>query len=104
MNSGAISCGGGIKDLTSLINFFTCTLLDAVVPLLMALAIVGFIYGLIKYFLNPDSEEKRKDGKNFMLWGLVSLFVMVSIWGLVSIFSNTFLPTGTRTVVPTLPQ
>ena len=99
-----ISCGGGIKDLTSLINFFTCTLLDSVVPLLMALAIVGFIYGIIKYFLNPDSEEKRKDGKNFMLWGLVALFAMVSIWGLVGILSNTFLPEGGGTVIPVFKQ
>ena len=97
------SCGSGITTLTSLINFFTCTLMNAVVPLLMALSVVGFVYGIIQYFLNPDNEEKRKAGKSFMLWGLVALFVIVSIWGLVGILSNTFLGSS-HTYLPSLPE
>lgn len=95
-----IECGVGITNLTSLINFFTCTILDSVIPLLIALSIAAFMYGIIKYFLNPESEEKRKEGKSFMFWGIVTLFVMVSIWGLVSILSNTFLPAGSGAVIP----
>lgn len=93
-----------IKNLTDLINFFTCTLMDSIVPLLMALAVVGFVYGIIQYFLNPDNEEKRKAGKNFMFWGIVTLFVMVSIWGLVGILSNTFFGSSSNPVMPHLPQ
>jgi len=93
---------GNLGSLTDLINFVTCTLMKAVVPLLVSLAVVGFVYGIIKYFLNPDNEEKRKEGKSFMFWGLVTLFVIVSIWGLVGILSGTFL--DGRTVLPSLPQ
>ena len=101
---GIANCSGGVKitDLTSLINWGTCTLMNAVVPLLVALAVAGFIYGVIQYFLNPENEEKRKNGKSFMLWGLITLFVMVSIWGLVAILSNTFTP-NTSPIIPTLP-
>jgi uncharacterized membrane protein len=102
MNTAELGCGASITDLKSLINFFTCTLMNSVVPLLIALAIVGFIYGIIKYFLNPDNEEKKKDGKSFMLWGIITLFVMVSIWGLVGILSGTFL--DGKTILPGLPQ
>ena len=38
----------------------------------------------------------------FMFWGIVTLFVMVSIWGLVGIFSSTFL--NGKTLMPGLPQ
>ena len=103
--NGAVSkCppAGGIGNLTDLINFGTCTLMKSVVPLLVGLAIVGFVYGIIKYFLNPDNEEKRKQGKDFMLWGLIALFVMVSIWALVGIFTGTF--TGKNPVLPSLPE
>ena len=101
---GKISCPGtgNIGSLTDFINFFTCTLLNSVVPLLVAVAVASFVYGIIQYFLFPDNEEKRKAGKNFMFWGLVTLFVMVSIWGIVGIFSNTFL--DGRTVLPSLPE
>lgn len=96
-----ITCGLGITNLTSLIDFFTCTLMQAVVPLLMALALAAFTYGIIKYFLNPDNEEKRKEGKGYMFWGLISIFVMVSLWGLVGILSKTFLKDSPG-VIPSL--
>jgi len=102
-NVGGRVCGQGITNLTTLIDFGTCTLMNAVIPLLVALAIVGFVYGIIQYFLNPDNEEKRKAGKSFMLWGLITLFVMVSIWGLVGIFSKTLTPNN-NPVLPGLPQ
>ena len=86
-----LDCGAGITNLTNLINFFTCTIIDSVIPLLFVLSIAGFVYGIMQYFLNPENEEKRKQGKSFMIWGIVALFVMVSIWGLVGILSNTFL-------------
>ena len=104
MGTSTIDCSAGITNLTNLINFFTCTLMNAVVPLLGALAVVGFLYGIIKYFLNPDNEEKRKEGKSFMFWGLATLFVMVSIWGIVSLFSNSFFGSGTKILLPTLPE
>ena len=96
-----IDCPSGIKSLTDLINFFTCTIVNAIIPLLFALALAGFVFGLIKFFLNPDNEEDRKKGKSFMIWGLVTIFVMVSIWGLVGIVQKTFLPDSTS-VIPTL--
>ena len=100
---GLVNCSGGMSNVTGIINFGTCTLMNAIVPLLVSLAVVAFIYGVIKYFLNPENEEKRKDGKSFMLWGLIALFVMMSIWALVGIFSNTLVP-GSRPIIPVLPQ
>jgi uncharacterized membrane-anchored protein len=87
-------------DLPSLIKYFTDLLVGWVVPLLVALAVVGFVYGVIQYFLYPDNEEKRKNGKTFMLWGLIALFVMVSIWGLVGILATSI---GVKAVIPGLP-
>lgn len=103
LNGAVSSCpsAGQIHNLTELINFGTCTLMKAVIPLLVGLAVVGFVYGIIKYFLNPDNEEKRKQGKSFMLWGFIALFVMVSMWALVGLFTGTF--TGGNPVIPTLP-
>jgi len=99
---GGIACGDPITNLTTLINFFTCILMRSVVPLLIALALAGFVYGVIKYFLNPENEEKRKNGKSFMLWGIITIFVIVSIWGLVGILSNTFFDGNMK--LPSLPQ
>jgi hypothetical protein len=50
-----------------------------------------FIWGVIKFFIiNADEEAKREQGKQFMIWGIIALAVMLSVWGLVGILSNTF--------------
>lgn len=85
----------------NIIKWAGCTLVKGVIPLLFSLAVVGFIWGIIQYFLNPDNEEKRKAGKSFMIWGLIALFVMVSVWGLVGVLGETF---GLKVFIPQLSQ
>lgn len=90
-----------LDTLGHILNWASCTIIKSVVPLLFTLATVGFIWGIIQYFLNPDNEEKRKAGKSFMIWGLIALFVMISMWGIVGVLSNTF---GIKTLIPQLSQ
>lgn len=91
----ALSSVGGILD------YLTCLIIGNLVPLLFAIAVVGFIWGVIQMVLNPEDAEKRKQGKMYMVWGIVGLFVMLSIWGLVQILANTF---GIQTFIPQLSQ
>lgn len=87
------------NSLGGLLDFLRCTLIDGVIPLLFAIAIAAFVWGIIQFFLNPENEEKRKKGKSFMIGGLIALFVMTSMWGIIRIFSKTF---DVETVIPTL--
>ena len=91
----------GFSSIGNLFNWASCTLITSVVPFLFALAMVGFIWGVIQYVLNADNEEKRKKGKSFIIWGLIALFVMVSMWGLVGVLTNTF---GIKVLIPQLSQ
>ena len=59
-------------------------------PIVVALALLYFFFGLAKYILNAGDEEKKSEGRNIMIWGIIALFVMVSVWGLVRVVSNTF--------------
>lgn len=76
-------------NLKNIIIWASC-LLNSIIPLLFALAVVAFIWGVIKYYLNPENEEKKKEGKSFIVGGLIALFVMASMWGIIGIFTNTF--------------
>lgn len=64
-------------------------LLRPLIPLLIGLAVVVFIYGVFLLMIN-DGGEKKEEGKQYMLWGIIGIFIMVSVWGLVAIVSNTF--------------
>jgi Type IV secretion system pilin len=61
---------------------------DAVIiPFLYAIAFLTFLWGIFTYFFN-DNEEKRKDGRQFALWGIIGFFVLFSVWGLVRLLMS----------------
>lgn len=76
--------------LGDVINYITCLISTSVIPLIFTLAIAMFVWGVVQYVINDQEEAKRTKGKQFMLWGIIALAVMVSIWGLVAIFTNSF--------------
>jgi len=92
-----------ISNVSDVLDLGTSLLSTGVVPFLVGLAVAAFVYGIIEYFLNPNNEEKRKNGKSFMLWGVIALFVMVSFWGIVGILQNTF-ETSDNTSQVKIPQ
>ena len=65
-------------------------ILDLAVQVLIAAAVVLFLYGVVKYIASGEDETKRKEAKNYIIYGIVGLFVMVSVWGLVGILTGTF--------------
>lgn len=90
------------KDLVN--NVFISGLLKPLVPFLIGLAVVVFIYGVLVVIFS-EGGEKKEGGKKYMLWGIVGIFVMVSVWGLVNILISTFnLDTTPKTIEMTVPD
>lgn len=86
-------------DFGDLIGLFI-NILSLLIPLLFGIALVGFLYGVVKFILNSGNPSKKEEGRTIMLWGIIGLFVMISVWGLVSILTNTF---GISLIIPLLP-
>ncbi len=57
--------------------------------LLISFAVVAFFWGLTKYIASGADEEKRSEARNLITYGVVGLFVMISIWGLVYFVGDT---------------
>lgn len=75
-------------NLTELIQIFTDFAI-LTVPVLVALALLFFVWGLASFILNSGNKDEGKKGRDRMVWGLVALFVILSIGGLLSILRNT---------------
>ena len=80
--------------------------LRLVVPILFLVATIVFLWGVIIYITAGGDEKKIKTGHQYIIWGLVGLFVMVAVWGLVRllvsfIFGTTALPPSPQ--LPDLP-
>ncbi len=63
--------------------------LSVVTPILVALAVVYFIWQIIQYTLSGDDKKKAEAKKNIPT-ALVGLFIMVAFWGILTVVSNTF--------------
>lgn len=97
---------GGFRSLESLINTFSQTVVVAFGSLLMAGAVVIFFMGIVQYIwgLRSGDAGKAKVGSNFMLWGLVGLFVMFSVYGIVRFGQEIFFGKGTDITTITIPK
>ena len=57
--------------------------------LFIAAAALFFAYGIF-VFMRSDDQKKKEVAKSRLLWGIIALFVMVSIWGIINILRYTF--------------
>ncbi|NTV44805.1 MAG: hypothetical protein HGA67_03880 [Candidatus Yonathbacteria bacterium] len=62
--------------------------LDLLIPIVITLAVVIFFFGLALYLVKADDDKEK--GRNIMIYGIITLFVMVAVWGLVEVLANTF--------------
>lgn len=86
--SGTCTLGTTFADF---VKFLTCNINTAIIPLMFAVAVAMFVWGVINFFIiNADEEAKRAQGKQFIIWGIIALAVMLTVWGLVGIFGSTF--------------
>lgn len=88
-----------------LLDFVTCNISRSVVPLIFSLAVAAFVWGVVQYvILGAEEEAKRAKGRQFMIWGILALAVMVSVWGLVKIVTTTFNINPGKSIIPQLQE
>ena len=73
-----------------LVGYVTCIIGKSVIPLIFSLAVAMFVWGVVQFVINSNEEVKKEKGRQFMVWGIIALAVMVSVWGLVRVLGNTF--------------
>jgi len=69
------------------------TVIDLITPTLITLAILFFMYNILGSFGVFDGEGKdavnKEKFKSSAGWGIVIIFVAVSIWGILQLLENT---------------
>lgn len=91
--------------ITDVINQKIFPVLNTIIPLIIAIAVVIFLVGVVKYITAGGDEERRKEARNVMIYGIIGLFVMIAVWGLVNLLKDTLgLDTTTPPAIPNLPS
>lgn len=65
-------------------------IINPIILLLFALALVYFLYGVFEFIASEASDEKKTIGKDHMIWGIIGLTVMIGVWFILGLILDTF--------------
>ncbi len=76
-------------DLQTLLGGFLDFLTGTIIPFLLVIATLVFVWNVVRYFIiggaNEDSQEKAR---SLALWGILAFVLIVSLWGIVTLVVN----------------
>lgn len=81
-----------LASISSIVTFL--------IPLMLAIAVLIFFWGLVKYIANASDEAAKESGKTLMIWGMIALFVMVAFWGIIGYVQTSFGLSGSILATP----
>ncbi len=64
-------------------------LINPFIVLLFTVALVWFLYGVFKFLSNSGNDEERSTGKRHILWGIIGMFIMMSVFTIMQIIVRT---------------
>ena len=70
------------------IVYYVLDVLYILVPIMFAVAFIVFFWGLSKFILNSGNKDAMKDGRKYMLWGVLVLFILISFRAIIVLVSN----------------
>ena len=65
------------------------TIVNPLITLMFALAVVYFLYGVFEFIANQANEEKKTAGKSHMLWGIIGITIMMGVFMIMNMILNT---------------
>jgi hypothetical protein len=75
-----INIGSNVSDLKDNIQ----GIFDLLAPILIAVVVIYLLYGAFLFALAGGDDDKKKKGKDILLYGLIGVFLIVSIIGLIN--------------------
>jgi hypothetical protein len=75
------------NQLVRSINEF---IINPIIVLLFIVAMVYFLWGLIAFIKDSGSADGRTKGGDHIMWGLIGMFIMVSVFFILNLLMNTF--------------
>lgn len=90
--------GSTFKDVI----LYVVSIINAAIPIMVSIAFIVFFWGLSKFVIGADNDAEIKKGKEFMLWGILALFLLISVRTILGLLSNEFEFGAIRT--PFLPE
>lgn len=84
--AGSTASSGTLQSIVQ----FLVKIVSMVLPALITLVFVYFFWGLAKYVSNVGDEKKEAEGRAILTWGVIAVFVGVSLYGIIGWLQTFF--------------
>ena len=65
-------------------------LINPLLGLMVGFALLVFFKGLVSFIAKPGDAKSHEAGRSLMVWGVIGLFIMVSVFGILNFFYSDF--------------
>ena len=83
-----------MKNVDLILGRIAEQIINPAISLMFAIAVLFFMYGVLEFIAGAGNEEKRTQGKRHMIWGIIGIFIMVSVFGIMRLLCETFYSRG----------
>lgn len=78
-----------MDSLTGFLDRFVEVIINPLIMLLFAIALLYFFWGLFRYMAALSQGENPSDSKQHMLWGIIGMVIMFSVGGIMGLIQNS---------------
>jgi len=96
--SGVAAGSGGVSTFRNIALSVAGFISKRVIPIMVACAMLFFIGNIIISMSKSDVEAERTKLNQYMKWGIVALFLLLTLFSVVSLFTGSLF--GTGAVIP----
>src|SRR3989344_2741298 len=74
----------------AIVDKFVQFVVNPAILVVFSFGLLMFVFGLVELLLSLSKGGETKTGRDHMLWGLLGMFIMVSVFGIIRLLSDTF--------------
>lgn len=78
-----------IISINEVITKLVDNIIQPLVSLLFAVALVFFLWGMFKFLFHRDDAKEQEQGKQHMLYGVIGMFIMLSAYSILEVLGRT---------------
>ena len=78
------------NSANGLLKFLYDIIKDRIIPLLVLLALLYTVFAVVQFIAAGADSQQKEEKKQQIFWGVIGLFVIISVWALVAVIGNTF--------------
>ena len=64
-------------------------LINPLIILMFGAALAYFLYGVVEFLANQANSGEVGTGRQHMLWGIIGMFIMISVFGIMHLIEHT---------------